>query len=232
MGSGRSEDNRRFSCRKAAQHAKREEQHASRDGAKETADGKEGLLIGRREYGDSYDLLLTGDRKHCLADSVAHGLEADQDTVRHGIGEHHSFERATAYVAKAQPDVVLANASASFMNKGGIEMALLNRPTGRLILSMAYMKDDVKLYHCAYFDAGYEWTRETLEGGVVCGRGVLKDNQADVLPCLAEASDSASKEAARAFFQKPYACEMRIKAVYELVQKSKVRGHKRQRVTC
>ena len=39
---------------------------------------------------------------------------------------------------------------------------------------------------------------------VLSGRGVLKDNQADVSVHLAEESDRASTEEARAFFQTPY----------------------------
>ena len=45
---------------------------------------------------------------------------------------------------------------------------------------------------------------------------MLKYNQVDVLPFFVEASGRSNKETARAFFQEPYALEMRIIAVYEL----------------
>ena len=63
------------------------------------------------------------------------------------------------------------------------------------------------------------------------GRGVLKDNQANVLPYLAEPSDGESKEAARAFFQEPYKVPMRIEAVYEVVPRDQLlcAGAKRQK---
>ena len=60
------------------------------------------------------------------------------------------------------------------------------------------------------------------------GRGVLKDNQSDVPVHLAMDSDRASTEAARAFFQEPYACPMRIEAVYEVVPRAE-RAAKRQK---
>jgi hypothetical protein len=74
-----------------------------------------------------------------------------------------------------------------------------------------------KRHHCALFDAGHAWKRETVEHVWICGRGVLKDNQTDVLVHLAEASDGNNKLAARSFFQFPYKCTMRIETVYELV---------------
>jgi hypothetical protein len=59
-----------------------------------------------------------------------------------------------------------------------------------------------------------------LHRGWIGGRDVLKDNQADVLVHLAEASDKESKVKARAFFQFPYKKTMRIELVHELVQES------------
>ena len=189
---------------------------AQRDGAKEAEGEKDGLLVGRHDFQRDYGALVTGDRTHCLADAVAHALDADHLTVRAGIGANHSFARAIAYVNEAHPEKALVKVTASLMVKGGVELALLNRPAGRLILAMSYTLDGAKKYHCAFFDAGFEWTRETLDRGWVRGHGVLKDNQANVLPYLAEPLDRASKEAAREFFQEPYALQMRIEAVYEL----------------
>ena len=190
--------------------------------AKEAEGEKDGLLVGRHDFQREYGALVTGDRTHCLADAVAHALDADHLTVRAGIGANHSFARAIAYVNEAHPEKALVKVTASLMVKGGVELALLNRPAGRLILAMSYTLDGAKKYHCAFFDAGFEWTRETLDRGWVRGHGVLKDNQANVLPYLAEPSDRASKEAAREFFQEPYALQMRIEAVYELVAREQL----------
>ena len=113
-----------------------------------------------------------------------------------------------------------------FRVAGGIAFALLNAICGRFVLSMSYMHDGIKRYHCAYFCADFEWQREDLESGrTVCGRGVLKDNQSDVPVHLAMASDRSNADAARAFFDEPYGLAMRIEAVYELV----ARGTKRQK---
>ena len=90
-------------------------------------------------------------------------------------------------------------------------MALPKRLTGELVLKMSCAHDGVKHHHCAFCDADLKW-----ECRWISGRGVLKDNQADVLTYLAKASDASSKEAAHTYFQEPYTCKMRIKAVYEL----------------
>ena len=57
-----------------------------------------------------------------------------------------------------------------------------------------------------------------MECGWIGGRGVLKDNQTDVLVHLAEASDANNKLAARAFFQFPYDSTIRIETVNEVVE--------------
>ena len=188
---------------------------------KEQVDTSHGLLVGRAEFRNIYGSLLDGDLVHCLADAIAHALDVDQNSVRHGIGEDHSFDRAIAYVSESHPDKVLVEATTSVMVKGCIELGLLSRHSGRFILSMSYLHKNETFSHYAFFDAGFEWTRETLERGWIHGRGVLKDNQADVLPSLAEASASITEEAARAFFQKPYVTKMHILTVYELVPRAR-----------
>jgi hypothetical protein len=82
---------------------------------------------------------------------------------------------------------------------------------------MRYEDEGGQKYHCAFFGSGIEWRREDIELGWLSGRGVLKDNQADVAVHLAVAADRENKEAARAFFAAPYKERMRICAVYELV---------------
>ena len=77
--------------------------------------------------------------------------------------------------------------------------------------------ESIKRYHCALFDAGHIWKRETVERGWIVGRGVLKDNQTDVLVHLAEESDGNNEVSAREFFQSPYKCRVRIEAVHQLV---------------
>jgi hypothetical protein len=98
-------------------------------------------------------------------------------------------------------------------------LALLSVQSGVFILKMSYTPEGetCKRYHYALFDAGHAWKRETVEHGWICGRGVLKDNQTDVLVHLAEASDGNNKLAARSFFQFPYKCTLRIETVYEVV---------------
>lgn len=197
--------------------------HAERDEAKEAEGGKDGLLIGRVEFRVDFGAQLhSGDATSCLADALAHGLEVDKHSVRAGIGDDHSFARATQYIDEAHPEWALVKSTAAFMLKGGIEKALLHAPVGRLILSVSYRcGDGVKRYHCAFYDAGFEWAHEDPESGAtLCGRGVLKDNQCDVAVHLAMESDRQSTEAARAFFQAPYALPMRIEAVYALVPRS------------
>ena len=203
--------------------------HAKRRATKEARPGRDGLLVGRRAFKREYGELVTGDTEHCLADALTHALGADQQAVRAGIGADHSFARAAAHVKVAHQHVALKNVSTSFMVTGGVEKALLNVPSGRFILSMSYMLDGVKKFHFALFDAGFEWTRDTLEHGWVRGRGLLKDNQADVCVHFALPSDGASKEAARAFFQDPYDVPMRIEAVYTLVPHKQLTGAKLQK---
>ena len=209
------------------------EVHAARDGAKEVEGGKEGLLLNRREFKRDFgQALVTSNRKHCLADAIAHGQEVEPQMVREGIGNDHSFARAAAYVDEAFPETALEKASARFMVGGGIELALLNARSGRFVLSMSYTLGGVKRYHCAYFEPSFAWEREDLERGWLSGSGVLKDNQADVAVHLAEAADRASTGAARAFFQAPYAVALRIEAVYELVPRGAGGSAKRQKVDC
>ena len=47
--------------------------------------GREGLLIGRRDFDHQYGRLVTGDRISCLADSLALALGVDHQAVRAGI---------------------------------------------------------------------------------------------------------------------------------------------------
>ena len=209
------------------------EAHAARDDTKEAAGDKEGLLVGRGAARDDYGRLITGADDQCLADACSHGLEeADPAVVRAGIGADHSFKRAAAFIDEDFSEWALVKATARFMVKGGIELALLNAMSSRLVLSMSYVHAGAKRYHCAYFEPGFVWAREDLERGWLSGCGVLKDNQADVAVHLAEASDRASTEAARAFFQAPYAVALRIEAVYELVPRSAGDANKRQKVDC
>ena len=182
-----------------------EKAHARRDGGKEAEGGKDGLLVARRVFRRDYGRLVSGERTQCLADALAHALEAEQGAVRAGIGADHCFARAAAYVEEAHPERQLVK-TALLQVKGGPAVALLDAAAGRFVLAMSYWHDGAKRYHCAFYDAGFAWEREDLERGWLRGRGVLKDNQADVAVHLAEASDRASKEAARAFFAAPYAC--------------------------
>ena len=124
-------------------------------------------------------------------------------------------------MSASHPDQAFVQATASVMAKGCLELGLRSRRRGRFLLSMSYLHNHETFVHCAFFDAGFDWTREMLERGWIRGRGVLKDNQADVLPCLAEASTSITEEAARAFFQKPYAAKMHTLTVYELVPRAR-----------
>ena len=202
------------------------EVHAVRTIGKEALGDKDGLLIGRGDFRRDFGQLISGGRTQCLADALAHGLEAEKDVVRLGIGADHCFARATAYIEEAFPEWDLVKSTEHFRVAGGIAFALLNAICGRFVLSMSYMHDGIKRYHCAYFYADFEWQREDLESGrTVCGRGVLKDNQSDVPVHLAMASDRSNADAARAFFDEPYGLAMRIEAVYELV----ARGTKRQK---
>jgi hypothetical protein len=175
---------------------------------------------------------MTGGRTYCLADALTHALKADQEAVRAGIGDDHSFARAITYVNESHADKALIRVTTSLMVKGGIELALLNRTACLLVLDMSYVIGGKKLYHCAFFDAGFEWERETLDRGCVRGRGVLKDNQADVCVHLAELSDADTKDAARAFFQEPYEVPMRIETVYELVPREQMPCARSKRQKC
>ena len=194
---------------------------------KEALGGKDGLLVGRGEFRRDFGHLVSGGRTECLADAIAHALEADKGVVRNGIGSDHSFKRAVSYIKEAFPEWVLVKNTASFMCKGGPELALLNASTGRFVLSLSYVHNGARQYHCAYFDAGFRWKRDDFQRGApLCGRGVLKDNQSDVPVHLAMDGDRASADTARAFFAAPYASIMRIEAIYELVPRG---GAKRQK---
>ena len=78
---------------------------------------------------------MTGGRTYCLADALTHALKADQEAVRAGIGDDHSFARAITYVNESHADKALIRVTASLMVKGGIELALLNRTAGLLVLA-------------------------------------------------------------------------------------------------
>ena len=123
------------------------------------------LLVGRADFRSRFDSLLDGDWVHGLADAIAHALDTDQNSVRHGISEDHSFDRAIAYASKSHPDMVLINATTSVMVNGCIELGLLSRRSGRFILSMSYQHKHETFVHYTLFDAGFEWKRETLERG-------------------------------------------------------------------
>jgi hypothetical protein len=110
------------------------------------------------------------------------------------------------------------------MRRGGIELALLhqNEPR-RFIISMGFVDEGTKRYHCVYFDTAFEWSREDSVLGWLHGRGVVKDNQTDIPVNLVEEADRNSSETARAFFAAPYTTYMRIETVYELVRKEQKR---------
>ena len=58
--------------------------------------------------------------------------------MRRGIGGENSFARAATFIKTAFPEWALRMVSARFMVKGGLELALLNARSGRLVLSMSY----------------------------------------------------------------------------------------------
>jgi hypothetical protein len=193
--------------------------HVARDSAKNKKRGKKGLLLSRAEFRkDLGQALVTGTLEHCLADAIAHGLGVEPTMLREGIGTDHSFERAALCVAESHPGTTLANVTARFMVTGGVELALLNSTTGRFVLSMSYVADGAKRYHCSYFEPGFTWQCDDLQRGRLSGHGVLKDNQADVPVHLALAEDRMSTKAAREFFQEPYSQVLRIEAIYGLVR--------------
>lgn len=178
-----------------------------------------GSATGKRE------VLFSGAKKDCLADATAVVTGDDKHAVRAFLGEDRSFHRATEYVATTHPELVLDNVSDIMLTSpGGVAMALLNCDSGKFVLQQTYTVDSEVRYHCAALDMGLEWgpveSFDLQTGKVVVksGRGVLKDNQADVKVHLAEASDR-EKYAARAFFANPYPKfpDMRISRVYELV---------------
>ena len=148
---------------------------------------------------------------------LANTLDADQGAVQHSIGEEHSFARTMVYTNESHQGKTLLK-NISFGLKGWIELALLSRSSGCLIFLMSYTHSGAQYYHCVFSDTSFEWKRETLDRGWVSSCGILKDNQADVLPFLGKASDTANKEAVHAFFQEPHTLNMRIEVVYELVR--------------
>jgi len=193
--------------------------HARRQKAKDDTTTTKGILVGRRDFQGSHGFLLSGNSEDCIADAVAMALGIPQAITRDFIGQDHTFICASACVRKLRPGSDLISASAKCMIAGGVELALLRFKVGLFFLKMSYTPDGEKSkgYHCALFDANLLWERDTVERGVIVGRGVLKDNQTDVLVHLAEKSDRKNQFSARAFFQYPYKCRMRIEAVYELV---------------
>jgi hypothetical protein len=196
--------------------------HQNREKAKDDKTKSAGLLVGRKDYQTSHGVLLSGELEDCLADAVAMALGFPQAKVRDFIGLDHTFIRAAECVRELQPGSDLVPVTQSYMKPGGIELALLSAHVGVFILRMSYTHEGEtsKQHHCAIFDAGYLWKRETVERGWIEGRGVLKDNQTDVLVHLAEASEGINTVSDRSFFQFPYKCRVRIEAVYELVRKS------------
>jgi hypothetical protein len=162
----------------------------------------------------SHGNVVTGARKTCLADAVAMAMDVDNDPVREFIGVDYTWRRADQCVQTFQPGWALVSANKSLKQPGGLELTLLKMTLGKYVLMMSYSQDDIKYYHCAFFDSGYEWKIETHDQGWVTGRGVLKDNQADVGVHLTEDVDRESTASARAFFQGPYKIAMRIESVY------------------
>ena len=208
-----------------------------RDGRKQAQTRNEGLLVDRSDFkrGGSTgkkEILVTGSRKDCIADATAMATEDEFKTVRYYFGEDRSFDRAISYVAEAHPDLALDDSSDDFLNvKGGVELALLEADARRFILQQRYTVESegggrVERFHCAFFDAGLAWEKEEFqpEGDtyvtrVVHGRGVLKDNQADVKVNHVLDSDRESSQTARDFFAELYPSQpdIRITRVYELV---------------
>ena len=200
-----------------------------RDVTKQSQTDNWGLLMNRGEFHrggatGKKEVLLSGARKDCLADAVTVITHDDKLTVRTFIGDDCSFDRAVAYIATTHPHLALDDVSDIMLEApGGVAMALLNRESGKFILQHTYTVNGKKRNHCATFEV-MEWgpvecfDLATGEVVVKSGRGVFKDNQADVKVHLAEASD-CEKCAARTFFAKPYPNirDIRISRVYELV---------------
>ena len=201
-----------------------------RDEEKQTQPRNEGLLMDRGDFfkggaTGKREVLLSGAKKDCLADAIAVVTGDDKHAVRTFLGEDRSFDRATEYVSSTHLESALDDVSDIMLtSSGGVGVALLNCDSRKFVLQQTYTVNGEKRYHCATLDMGLEWgpvesfDLQTGEIVVKSGRGVLRDNQADVKVHLAEASDR-EKYAARAFFATPYPKipDMRISRVYELV---------------
>ena len=188
------------------------------------------MLMNRGEFSKGgatgrKEVIASGAKRDCLADATAVVTGADKHAVRAFFGEDRSFDRATEYVTCTHPEWALDDVSDTMLTSpGGVEVALLNRGSGKFVLQQTYVVDDEKRYHCAALDMGLDWgpvesfDLQTGQRVVKSGRGALLDNQADVKVHLAEASDR-EKYTARTFFAKPYPNipDMRISRVYELV---------------
>ena len=141
-------------------------------------------------------------------------LQIPNGPVRVFMGEQYTWSQANECVKSFQPGWSLVSANQSLQQPGGLELTLLKQALGKYIMMMTYFEDGIKLYHCAFFDAGEKWKREYHVKGWLFGHGVLKDNQADVGIHYSEDVDRESVASARGFFQGPYKVPMRIESVW------------------
>ena len=166
---------------------------------------------GRAVYRNDGGVLVTGDKRTCVADAVSHllpsfAIEVHVDTVRTMMSD--DLDQDTKFVEAdkcvRQFGLTLQRVTQRFMVKGGPELALL-KSTGLFVvqLAIALDKDDKKPdKHCVAYDGA-----------------TVRDNYKYAKVKEIDSTDRASPEAARAVINSLFKnMQVRIKNVYELVR--------------
>ena len=166
---------------------------------------------GRAVYRNDGGVLVTGDKRTCVADAVSHllpsfAIEVHVDTVRTMMSDDLDQDTKFAEADKCvrQFGLTLQRVTQRFMVKGGPELALL-KSTGLFVvqLAIALDKDDKKPdKHCVAYDGA-----------------TVRDNYKYAKVKEIDSTDRASPEAARAVINSLFKnMQVRIKNVYELTR--------------
>jgi hypothetical protein len=99
------------------------------------------LLVWCGVFRANFGSLLLGDWEHCLIGALATTLNPNRGSVGLNIGDAHIVALATAHVTESHQGKMLVKATTFFRKKGGIDLALLCRVTGRLVLSVGHLCD-------------------------------------------------------------------------------------------
>ena len=168
--------------------------------------------LARGKFRETYGNLVTGTKRTCVADAIAHlmlglGYAVQPEEVRTIMPtdpeQNTKFEAASQYVATF--DLRLDRVTKEFQNKGGIPYHLLLYTTGSFVVQLRVTtgKHDPNPpdFHCVAFDGTY-----------------IKDNYKYSKVKKIEDSDR-TKENARLVFDSFFpGLEVRVKNVYRLAR--------------